>query len=234
MGPGSIECEDRPTVTELLIVVALVMTHLAAPYLLRFAERFVPDPVPIAHGLAVAFVFLHLLPEIGKGLTDRGLALGWLVLVGFLAFNAAENQLRASPRPRARLALQVGQAAIVSWLIGASLPGAVANGPAEAVMVLLAASMHLLEGHHRTMEKGALAPHLRVLLAAAVVAGMVTDELWAEEVEALDQGLVALVAGAILTTVFRDHFELDVANRRFKVLGMAALGYGALVTLATV
>jgi hypothetical protein len=217
---------------ELLLVATLALTHLAAPRLLRLTERFVPDPVPIAHGLAVAFVFLHLLPEIGSGLEERGLALGWLVLLGFLAFNAIEDRAGASDRPAVRLALQVGLAAVVSWLIGASLPGAVEDGPADAVMVLLAAGLHLLEGHHRTMDGGPLPAPMRALLAAAVIAGMATDELWAEEVEVLDEGLVAVVTGAILTTVFRDHFRLDTTAGRFTRLVIAAVVYGVVITLA--
>jgi hypothetical protein len=39
------------------------------------------------------------------------------------------------------------------------------------------------------------------------------------------------VAGGILTTVFRDHFELGATERRFRTLVFAAFGYGLIITL---
>jgi hypothetical protein len=217
-------------IVELVIIVGLCVTHLAAPTLLRWVDRVMPEPAPVAHGLAVAFVFLHLMPEIGAGLADRGLGLAWLLLAGFLSFNALEARSEATRSAGTQLTLQLALAAAVSWLIGASLP-AEAGHPIHAVVVFLACSMHLLEGHHRGMDGGALPLRWRALLASAVVAGVVADTLWAESIEALDEGLVAVVAGGILTTVFRSHFELGATERRFRTLVYAALGYGLIITL---
>lgn len=217
---------------EVLVVVGLCLTHLGAPRLLRLTERAVPDPAPIAQGLAVAYVFLHLIPEIGDGLAERGLLLAWMLLAGFLLFDLVEIRIRQSPRPRVRRSLQFGMAAALSWLIGTSLPEAVVDRPAEALLVLSASALHLLE-RHRGMEGGPPPAAVRAVLAAFVVAGLVADELWVEAVTAVDQVLVALVAGGILITVFRDHFELARAERRFLLLASSALGYGAVLTLVS-
>ena len=106
----------------LVIAVVLAALHLAAPHIRRLP--FVPEraTASFAGGLAVAYVFLHLLPEIAEGneaigevlseqleptpLTDLGIFL--VALAGFAAFYGLQRLAdRRAPAP-SRTAVPVG------------------------------------------------------------------------------------------------------------------------------
>ena len=65
----------QATVGALVIAIVLAVLHLAAPRIRRLP--FVPERATgsFAGGLAVAYVFLHLLPEIAEGNVSIGAAL---------------------------------------------------------------------------------------------------------------------------------------------------------------
>jgi hypothetical protein len=108
--------ETEPTVTQsvlgaLAITVVLAVLHLAAPRI----RELLPErsTASFAGGLAVAYVFLHLLPEIAAGneavgealsdvlrptpLTDLGIFL--VTLVGFAAFYGLERLAQRAREP---------------------------------------------------------------------------------------------------------------------------------------
>jgi hypothetical protein len=116
----------------LVIAVLLAGLHLAAPRIRKLP--FIPERATgsFAGGLAVAYVFLHLLPEIAEGnesigealsrvldptpLTD--LAIFLVALTGFTAFYGLE---RLADRPRETPAVAGGS----------GVPGAAADVPAQ-------------------------------------------------------------------------------------------------------
>ena len=95
----------QATAGALVIAVVLALLHLAAPRIRRLP--FVPERATgsFAGGLAVAYVFLHLLPEIAEGNESIGEALSRVVqptplldlgiflvaLAGFAAFYGLER-----------------------------------------------------------------------------------------------------------------------------------------------
>jgi hypothetical protein len=106
----------------LVAAVALAALHLAAPHIRRLP--LVPERATgsFAGGLAVAYVFLHLLPEIAEGNEAIGAALSDVVeptplvdlgiflvaLAGFAAFYGLQRLAdRQAPAP-ARSAVPVG------------------------------------------------------------------------------------------------------------------------------
>jgi hypothetical protein len=158
----------------LVITVLLVALHLAAPRIRRLP--LVPEAATgsFAGGLAVAYVFLHLLPEIAEGNEAIGEALSDVVhpsplldlgifvvaLVGFTAFLALErladrhaprpvNGLDATPpvdrRPTAGVyRLQLGSFVIYNALITYTMPLRLRTGVLFALLFTLAMGLHFV------------------------------------------------------------------------------------------
>jgi hypothetical protein len=116
----------QSVIVALVATLALVALHLAAPRIRRLP--LVPEAATgsFAGGLAVAYVFLHLLPEVAEGNESIGEALHnvieptplldlgifFVALVGFVAFFALQ-----------RLADRTGAHRDAAAALTASVPG---------------------------------------------------------------------------------------------------------------
>ena len=219
------------------LLVALVMAgllaalHLAAPRVRRLPG--VPERVigSFAGGLAVAYVFLHLLPELAEGNEAVGEALSDVLeptplldlgifvvaLAGFTVFYGLEQLARAhrstaSAEPAASVYwLHLGAFAGYNVLITYTMALRVGTGLLFAMLFTVAMGLHFvltdrgLEEHYpRRFTAGG-----RLLLAGALLLGWGLSALAAPVSTLLVVVLTALLAGSVLLNVFKEELPSD-------------------------
>lgn len=228
-----------PTVPEglvgaLALAVVLAVLHLAAPRIRGLP--FVPERATgsFAGGLAVSYVFLHLLPEIAEGneavgellsdvvrptpLTDLGIFV--VALAGFAAFygleRLADRDVRRGGRaePGAEVyRLHLGSFLVYNVLITYTMALRVRTGVLFALLFTLAMGLHfvLTDRGLATRYPRRFARSGRTALAAALLAGWALSALLAPTSTVLVAVLTALLGGSILLNVFKE--ELPSASR---------------------
>ncbi len=186
-----------------------------------------------AGGLAVAYVFLHLLPELADGnenigralrsvtsltpLTELGIFL--VALVGFLVFYGLERLAQHSAErgvgapDRGVFVLHLGAFFVYNALITYTMPLRVRTGLAFAVLFTIAMALHFvltdrgLEEHYGEL----FDRRSRVLLAAALVLGWLLAAVASPTSVLVVSLLTALLAGSVLLNVFKD--EVPASHR---------------------
>ncbi len=191
----------------LLITAALVAVHLFGSHIgrrLDAAERAVHS---VGGGMAVAYIFLDLLPELDKGHKVLGHAVHVLALAGFVGFTAAEHWIHhRGEGDVGKLKLRIALQFSYNWLLIYMLPDAVKQGPGYALLLTVALGLHLISTDYALRCEFPREFHSwgRWVLAAGLVAGYVTDLFY----EAVDPYVAdtwtALLAGFLLCNVFRD------------------------------
>lgn len=236
-------------VLTLICALALAAVHLVAPRL-RFV-RAVPRSrwLSLAGGVAEAYVFMHLLPELAEhertlddGAAGAGAIVYALALAGLVAFYGMERMIRQA-KGRSREQGRGGHAdAGIFWLHIASfaaynlLIGYLLLHREEPRWVPLALYFTAMALHFFTNDFGLQQDHEalydrggRWALACAVVAG------WAvgATVDVPEQGVIALfsfLSGAVVLNVLKE--ELPEERRsRFLPFFAGVAGYGALLAL---
>ncbi len=236
----------------LVAVATLVLVHLVAGKL-RFLER-TPRSVwlSIAGGVSVAYVFVHLLPDLAEGqkVLDEALGEGvtflehhsyLLALVGLAVFYGLDRAAITSRRQRRARGGADTPSAGVFWLhitsfgIYNALIGYVLRQRAEAghyqVLALLAVAMGVhfvvndfgLREHH----KAAYTRIGRWVLAAALVLGWIVG-LAREISEAVLSVILAFLAGGIILNVLKEELP-EERESRFWAFAVGAGAYAALL-----
>lgn len=239
----------------LLLALLLAGLHLAAPRLRKLP--LIPERATgsFAGGLAVAYVFLHLLPEIAEGneaigellsdvieptpLVELGIFL--VALVGFTVFYALERMAdehaetaRGDNAPAGVYWLHVGSFMVYNALITYTMPLRLRTGVAFAILFAIAMGLHFvltdrgLEEHYpRRFGKGG-----RLGLAAALLVGWGAAALFAPTSALLVALLTALLGGSILLNVFKE----EIPSNRASSLPWFLVGlglYAGLLALVT-
>ncbi|MDP9354239.1 MAG: hypothetical protein M3R02_02980 [Chloroflexota bacterium] len=235
----------------LAAVAALMLVHLVAAKL-RFLEG-TPRSVwlSLAGGVSVAYVFVHLLPDLAEGQVAVAEALGegltflehhiyLLALVGLALFYGLDRAALSSRRQRRAQAREDRTSEGVFWLHIASfgvynaLIGYVLHQRAEEgrsqVLALFAVAMGLhfvvndfgLREHH----KAAYGRIGRWVLVAALLLGWVVG-LAGEISEATLAVILAFLAGGIILNVLKEELPEERESRYWAFL----LGAGAYAVL---
>ncbi|HWH28340.1 MAG TPA: hypothetical protein VNU26_05155 [Mycobacteriales bacterium] len=210
------------------LTVVLAALHVLAPRLRTLP--FVPEAVTgsFAGGLAVAYVFLHLLPELVEGNEALGEALGDTVehtpllelsiflvaLAGFTVFYGLERLAdRHHPRSAgdgrgsgAVYGVHVGAFLLYNGLITYTLALRVRTGLVFALLFVVAIGLHFvltdrgLHEHYgeRFTRSG------RFLLVGGLVAGWLAGAVAAPTSALVVALLTALLAGSVLLNVFKE------------------------------
>lgn len=240
--------------TPLVLVLALVLAavHVAADRL-RFLDRIPRSRwLSFASGLSVAYVFVHLLPEIAAGqhaLSAAGVAgaatgsHAWLVaLLGLALFYGLERLAKLSRRRNARRGggdyterrvfwLHTGSYALYNLLIGHLLHRRAEDGVAALLLFWFAMALHFLVNdyglrqHHRERYTRAG----RWVLALAVLAGAAAAPPAAIDEVAIVLS-VAFIGGGVVLNVLKEELPED-RESRFLPFAIGAAAYAALLTL---
>ncbi|MFN8121370.1 MAG: hypothetical protein U0237_02965 [Thermoleophilia bacterium] len=233
----------------LLIAGALVAVHLAAPRMRRIPG--VPERVvaSAAGGIAVSYVFLHLLPElvegnesIGRLLEDRvdptpllDLAIFTVALAGFAAFYGLERLARrAGDESPGIFRLHLGAFAVYNALITYTMPLRLRTGAGFAVLFSVAMALHFVltdRGLSRHYPRR-FARSGRAVLAGALVLGWAAAAVAAPTRTEVVAFLTALLGGSILLNVFKEELPEGAGSSYPWFLGGLAV-YGALLAVVT-
>lgn len=243
------------------LAAALVLAglHLAAPHIRRLP--LVPERATgsFAGGLAVAYVFLHLLPEIAEGNEAIGEALADVIeptplvdlgifvvaLAGFAAFyglqRLADRRAPARahcgsgpPEPAGVYWLHLGSFMVYNALITYTMALRLRTGIAFAVLFTVAMGLHFV------LTDRSLEEHYprrfprsgRLALAGALLAGWLLDAVLAPASTLVVALLTALLGGSILLNVFKE--ELPSTGRSSYPWFLAGLVlYAGLLALVT-
>lgn len=235
-----------------LCVLALAGVHLAAGHLHRVEGARRSRWLSAAGGISVAYVFVHLLPEVARAdqAIDRSGVIGSLerhayvmALVGLVVFHSLEHLAvgsrarsraaggadRASPRA---LAVHVASFAAYNALVGYLVVRRPHEGPIALVLFAAAVAVHLavvdygLREHHGDGHE-----HLvRRTLVAALVAGSALGAL-ADLHEAAIGLMLAFLAGGIVLTTIKDEVPGERRSRPAPFVAGAA-AFAALLLAA--
>lgn len=214
----------------LIIALVLAGLHLAAPHIRTVP--FVPESVTgsFAGGLAVAYVFLHLLPEIAEGseaigelledtievtpLFDLGIFV--VALTGFTAFYgldrlATSRRRRGRPDSAGAYWVHLGAFAFYNTLITYTMALRVETGYLFAILFAIAMGLHFvltdrhLEEHYpRRFDSSG-----RLVLAAALLLGWLLSLVFAPTSTVVVAILTALLGGSVLLNVFKEELPYE-------------------------
>lgn len=240
----------------LVLAVVLAVLHLLAPRIRKLPlvpERYTGS---FAGGLAVAYVFLHLLPDIAEGneaigealedavtvtpLLDLGIFV--VALAGFTVFYGLERMAsRQGLRDGARTApsngaywLHLGSFVVYNVLITYTMALRLQTGILFALLFTVAMGLHFiltdrgLEEHygHRFQRSG------RIILAAALIAGWALDALFAPNSTLVVALLTAALGGSILLNVFKEELPSN-RNSSFLWFTIGLVLYAVLLGTVT-
>lgn len=238
-------------ILSLLAVAGLAMVHLFSGNL-RFLEG---NPrsiwLSMAGGVSVAYVFVHLLPELAEGqeivaeAVDEGLTLlenhvYLLALVGLAVFYGLER-LATSSRERKRGSgkedstsegvfwLNISSFAVYNVLIGYLLLHRIASGLGALVLFSMAMGLHFLVNDYglREHHKRLYTRIGRWVVAGAALSGWAIG-LVVEIPEIMIAVLTAFLAGGIILNVLKE--ELPEKRRsRFWAFALGAALYAAIL-----
>jgi zinc transporter ZupT len=253
LAANTVEAAPGTAVQSVALVAALglALVHLYAGKL-RFLEG-TPRSIwlSVAGGVSVAYVFVHLLPEVSEvqeTLAEAlGSALGFLenhgylvALVGLVVFYGLERAAKASRKVRGGEAqatspgvfwLHIGSFTLYNLLVGYLLVRRPEQGLLELVLFSVAMALHFvindfgLREHH----KAAYTRSGRWLLAAAVLLGWLLA-LFGEASEAALALLLAFLAGGVILNVLKEELPAE-RESRFWPFAFGAVAYTALLLL---
>lgn len=225
--------------------------HLAAPRLRRLPG--VPESAlgSFAGGISVAYVFVHLLPELAEGNEEIGealeetvrstalldLAVFAVALGGFSLFYGLEHLARRArdSEPGGLFSLHLGAFAIYHALITYTMPLRVRTGLDFALLFTAAMGLHyvltdrgMLEHYPKRFRAWG-----RYLLAACLLLGWLLAAVAAPANTVVVSLLTAALGGSILLNVFKEELPSDRASS-FGWFLLGVLLYAGLLALVTV
>lgn len=242
---------DPIVLVSMLAVAGLALVHLFSGTL-RFLEG-TPRSIwlSIAGGVSVAYVFIHLLPELSKAqetvveAINGGVAfleshVYLVALLGLAIFYGLERAASASRRRRRKEGeedatsagvfwLHVSSFALYSAIIGYLLLHREDPGLESLLFFFAAMALHFLVNDHglREHHKGAYDRIGRWVLAAAIVFGWVLG-LLAEISEVALAVLIAFLAGGVILNVLKEELP-EERESRFWAFALGAALYAALL-----
>ncbi|HEX7004565.1 MAG TPA: hypothetical protein VF168_10310 [Trueperaceae bacterium] len=217
--------------------------------LLRFLEGVPRNRwLSVAGGVSVAYVFLHLLPELNRGVEspDRFLPaveqLLYLVgLVGLAFFYGMKKLVRTSRsnettalsgRPATAFWLHIASFALYNLIVGYLLVHREESGFGSLLWFVVAMALHFIVNDFGLREDHKTDYHTkgRWILATAVVAGWALGESIAFP-KGVVTALFAFLAGGIVLNVLSEELP-EERHSRFWAFALGAGGYAALLLIA--
>lgn len=230
----------------LIAALLLAAIHLFA-HRLRFLHSIPRSRwLSMAGGASIAYVFLHLLPELGEGQETFGEYAGerftfldhhiyLIALIGLVLFYGLERLARTHGAPSKDHAppavfwIHIGSFTLYNALIGYLLLHGEGGELQALVLFALAMGLHFLVNDFGMLQQyaGVYERIGRWLLSAAVLGGWLLGYL--TEVPALAlAALTAFLAGGVILNVMKE--ELPEERRsRFSAFLLGAAGYGLLL-----
>jgi hypothetical protein len=229
---------------------AAALGFLAFLHLIAGRLRFL-DVLPrsrwlsAAGGISVAYVLVHLLPELARGqasVADSG-AIGFVedhvyivTLLGFAVFYGVELVSRrhesGEGSPAGAFWLSMGSFAIYNAIIGYLVVHREEDGTRTLVFFTLALGLHFVVNDHALRERHRDAYHDlgRWLIVLALAIGWLIAKLTDISDAALGV-LIAFIAGGVILNVMKEELPQD-RQSSFTAFAAAAAGYTIVLQLA--
>lgn len=235
-----------------LAALALMLVHLLAGRLHTLSELPRSRWLSAAGGVAVAYVFIHLLPELAHGqsvmegselrlLTYLEHHVYLLALMGLACFYGLERLIKAHRRKVSDQAeshpgvfwLHIGAFSAYNGLIGYLLVHRQSDGVGELLLYVVAITLHFLvndfalqSDHHRLYNRSG-----RWVLAGSALAGWGLGTVIQLSNLAIS-ALTAFIAGAIVLNVLKEELP-EERNSRFSAFLVGAASYTVLLLAIT-
>ncbi len=226
----------------LLVAMLLAISHLAGPWIRKGLRSQSTRVVSFGGGLAVAYVFLKLVPEIEEAHEYLGDNVHIIILFSFLAFYALESHFlnqrgqfesegQEGAGSRRSFWLHVTLGWFYTWMIIFALPRDATDELFLAVFVSLSIGLHIvfksymMHVHHRAEFE----TRGRYVLATAPLIGWISHVM-IQPSEAVFDVSIAILAGFLMQGVFRE--ELPSYNQtRFRWLLLGAVIFLVIVLI---
>ena len=195
-----------------LVAIAFGAIHLFYERLHRLLYREERIAISFGGGMAIAYIFLHLLPELEKGEVDIGSKIHFVALIGFLLFYGMQrfawrlSKNESSNYGNVLFYIQLAFSSLYNFLLIYSIPELFESNFIFVFLYVVAMGFHLLHNdyslgekyHHKFKSWG------RYVLLAVVAAGLATDMFVEPANEFVADVLVAILAGSLLFNVFQE------------------------------
>ena len=225
----------------IIAVFILSGMYLLGPNLRRVVRRRHDVASSIGGGIALAYVFLQLFPEIEEAHAGLGDRIHLVTLASLIAFDAIELRLLSAPpasaaprSPHARLRvfwLHIALSWIYTALIVFVIPGEAREDALLVTVGSVAIGLHLIYKDYvlRTRHPEEYELKGRYLLALAPVVGWLAHFV-VQPPEHFFDFFVAILAGFLMQNVFREELPKH-EGLRLGWLVIGAAGYALLVVL---
>jgi zinc transporter ZupT len=235
--------------TQILLVLGLALVHLYAWRLLEIESRVKTHFLSFAGGTAIAYVFLHLIPELAEfhevleerwehfGLGEIAAYMG--AVLGLVVFYGLEKLVSDSKRKSTEgehskgvFWLHIGSFALYNFVIGHILAEHNIESGLVAWVFFIAMAFHffttdldLYEEHGREYSKVG-----RWIVIAALVGGWAQGH-FTEMSEATFASLFAFVAGGMIMNVMKEELP-EAKESKFFTFLIGVVIYGLLLHFA--
>jgi hypothetical protein len=217
-------------------VLFIAALHVLAPYMRPWLKSRERAFNAFGGGMAISYVFIHLLPEVSEGREELGVFTFIFVLVGYVLFylmhllgqgseNAPEEQNREYSVGIASLWLYC-----VAMVLG--LPEDLAVMPVHMLLMAVAMGIHIM---HEDFEIGSEYPERfdrrgRFILASSLFVGVAARWFLMPESEILAHAITSVLAGAIIYSVARKEAP-DPSRRSLAYFTFGIVSYSAILIL---
>jgi zinc transporter ZupT len=232
-----------------VLAFALAAVHYFASKLPGIDELPRSSVLSISSGVSVAYVFVHVLPEVGRTnrtVTETGLVLSHLdeyvylvALLGFVTYYGLERYVRRTrPTPDGRTTrpgifwIHVAAFAVYNALVGVLLFHRETPGVGRPLLFAFAMALHFVVNDYSLREEyeAAYCGRGRWVLTASVLVGAAIGVLVPVGRPLLGM-LFAFLAGGIVLNVIKEELP-EERDSRFVPFLVGSLGYSTLLLLA--
>jgi hypothetical protein len=201
-----------------LVSLFIASCHFTAPYVFKLLEKYRETAASFSGGLAMSYVFLHLIPELDKGFGVVGNRIYFIALIGFTLFFGLELLIarhQASEPRTPHFLLHMSVAFVYNVLTIFTLGMQLPTTSALTVVFALSLGLHLLSNDVGLQEKyGSKYVRLgRYILIVGVICGYALNMLRRPH-ELVVDSLTAILVGFILYNVFRTELP-EIRHARY-------------------
>lgn len=230
----------------LVLALALALVHYVASKLPGIDELPRSAILSLSSGVSVAYVFVHVLPEVGRTnrtVTETGMMLSHLdeyvylvALLGFVTYYGLERYVRRTrPTPDGGTTrpgifwIHVGAFAVYNALVGVLLLHPEAAGVESILLFTVAMGLHFVVNDYglREQYRQAYCGSGRWILTGSVLAGAALGALVTIG-EPLLGMLFAFLSGGIILNVVKEELPAE-RDSRFVPFLIGSVGYSALL-----
>lgn len=191
----------------------LISIHLLAPAMRKWLvnkEQFINA---FGGGMALSYVFVHLMPEISEGKEHMGIFTFLIVLVGYVGFYL----LNLMARKKANVQVEKNQQYSVnltgfwlySFILIVGLPKDFSESHLHVLLMTFAAMLHVIHSdyeigaeHHRLFDKKG-----HYILATAPLIGLMVRWFLLPESDILIHAITSILAGILIYSVARKEIQ---------------------------